>query len=249
MRFFALLAALLGLTASPHTVRAAPQSPCHSVTHEDARYTVCEVDPTTASIRLFWQRPDGAPYATLGALPPTEGPKKSPLLFAMNAGMYHADLKPVGLYVEGGRELTKTSTKNGPGNFHLKPNGVFFVSGGRPGVLETTAFLRQKPKAEFATQSGPMLVIDGKLHPKFIRAEASQKMRNGVGVDARGHVHFAISEDGISFASFGRLYRDVLKCPNALFLDGGSVPTLYAPAIGRGSNFLPLGPMLAVYGR
>jgi uncharacterized protein YigE (DUF2233 family) len=92
-------------------------------------------------------------------------------------------------------------------------------------------------------------VIDGKLHPKFIRAEASQKMRNGVGVDSRGHVHFAISEDGVSFASFGRLYRDLLKCPNALFLDGGSVPTLYAPTIGRGSNFLPLGPMLAVYGR
>jgi uncharacterized protein YigE (DUF2233 family) len=226
----------------------AKPSPCIARTHEGARYTVCTVRIDRATIRLAHARADGSPYATLASLPKTDATTKRPLLFALNAGMFHPDLRPVGLYVEGGKQFMKASTASGPGNFHLKPNGVFFIAGARAGVLETGSYLRARPKADIATQSGPMLVIDGKLHPKFVRAEASRKMRNGVGVTAQGEVVFAISDEPVSFAAFGRLFRDALACPNALFLDGGSVPTLYAPALGRGSNILPMGPMLAVYG-
>lgn len=221
--------------------------PCRSVTHEGAGYTVCEADASKAIVRLFWKQPDGQPYGRLGGLPPKDGGK--PLLFALNGGMFHADLRPVGLFVAGGRQLVPASTAKGPGNFHLKPNGVFWVGQGKAGVAETNAYLKHKPAADIATQSGPMLVIDGKLHPLFVRAEASKKYRDGVGVKADGKsIVFAISDGEVSFASFARLYRDVLKCPNALFLDGGSAPALYAPKLGRGSNLLPLGPMIGVYG-
>ena len=180
-------------------------------------------------------------------MPAAEG--KKPLLFAFNGGMFHADLRPVGLFVAGGQQLVPASTAKGPGNFHLKPNGVFWVGGGKAGVAETGAYLKSKPAADIATQSGPMLVIGGKLHPLFVRAEASQKMRDGVGVTADGRTAiFVISEDPVSFAAFGRLFRDVLKTPNALFLDGGSAPALYSPAMSRGGNFLSLGPMLGIYG-
>lgn len=166
----------------------------------------------------------------------------------MNGGMFHPDYKPVGLYIENGREITRASTRNGPGNFHLKPNGIFYTSGATAGVLETGAYLKAKPQAEFATQSGPMLVINGRLHPRFKSGE-SQKLRNGVGVRDANTIVFAISEGEVSFGAFARLFRDGLKCPNALFLDGGSAPALYSPAMQRGGNFLPLGPMIGVFDR
>ncbi len=254
MRSSATIAATLSLAVmcltafdSSRASAAEQAAPCRQVTHESARYTVCEVDATKATVRLFWKQPDGQPYGRLGGLPAADG--KKPLLFAFNGGMFHADLRPVGLFVAGGQQLVPASTAKGPGNFHLKPNGIFWVGKGKAGVAETSAYLRHKPAADIATQSGPMLVIDGKLHPLFIRAEASKKYRDGVGVKADGKsIVFAISDDEVSFASFARLYRDVLKCPNALFLDGGSAPALYAPKQGRGSNLLPLGPMIGVYG-
>ncbi len=60
---------------------------------------------------------------------------------------------------------------------------------------------------------------------------------------------FAVSDDEVSFEEFGRLFRDDLECRNALFLDGGSVPSLYAPSIRTGGNILPMGPMIGVFAR
>ena len=98
------------------------------------------------------------------------------------------------------------------------------------------------PPARTRLSSAPMLGM--------VTAEGeSRKGRNGVGLRDAHTVVFAISEDEVSFGAFARLFRDTLKCPNALFLDGGSVPTLYIPGGLRGGNFLPLGPMLGVYGK
>jgi uncharacterized protein YigE (DUF2233 family) len=105
--------------------------------------------------------------------------------------------------------------------FNMKPNGVFYVSVDRAAVAETRAFLKQRPQADLATQSGPMLVINGRLHPRFDRHSTSLKTRNGVGVRADGKVIFAIPQGEVSFDAFAHLFRDGLNCPNALFLDGG----------------------------
>ena len=192
-------------------------------------------------MRLFWLGTDGLPYGSLSSLADRQGPRLS---FAMNAGMYDKGQAPVGLYVEDGRELKGASTANGPGNFHLKPNGVFYVKGDRAGVLDTGRYLRAKPAPDFATQSGPMLVIDGKIHPKISADGASQKIRNGVGVRDGGHVAvFAISERPVTFGAFARLFKDSFGCRNALFLDG-SVSSLYAPGLNRSDISRPLGPLV-----
>ena len=143
----------------------------------------------------------------------------------------------------------RASTKPGFGNFHMKPNGVFYMAGAAAGIVETGSFLRQRPQADFATQSGPLLVIEGRLHPRFSRDGGSRKYRNGVGVRDASTVMFAISEDEVSFGAFARLFRDRLKCSNALFLDGGTVPSLYSPVLHRRGNLLPLGPIVGVYER
>jgi hypothetical protein len=121
--------------------------------------------------------------------------------------------------------------------------------GDRAAVAETRAFLKQRTRADLATQSGPMLVINGRVHPRFDERSTSLKARNGVGVRADGKVIFAISQGEVTFDAFARLFRDGLNCPNALFLDGGSASSLYAPSLNRVGNILSLGPMLAVYER
>ena len=251
----AVLALLLAVSGSPGQAReresAAPaggaaSGPCRAASWEGETYTICTVDLRRERVRLFWRGPDGAPYASLSNLAQAQGARLS---FAMNAGMYDQDQAPVGLYVEEGREMKGVSTANGPGNFHLKPNGIFYVKGERVGVLDTARYLRAKLKPDFATQSGPMLVIDGRIHPKISQDGPSQKIRNGVGVrdDGRTAV-FAISERPVSFGAFARLFKDDLGCKNALFLDG-SVSSLYAPALGRSDLSRPLGPLVGAVSR
>jgi len=163
----------------------------------------------------------------------------------MNAGMYHDDYRAVGLYVEGETESHPISTRDGPGNFHLKPNGVFFIADGKAGVLETQNYLAQDITPQFATQSGPMLVIDNQLHPRFIVNSPFLHYRNAVGVDKMGMVIFVISESRVNFDEMARLFRDRLQSPNALFLDG-SISSLYAPEVHRFDWWHSLGPIIGV---
>jgi uncharacterized protein YigE (DUF2233 family) len=245
---FKLALALLALLAWAPSAFAEP-SACRAVAHEGSNYTVCEVDLRRRVVRFFWRRADGQPYGYLSALPRSLSQHRDRLLFATNAGMYDPDYRPVGLYIENGRELVRANTKPGPGNFHMKPNGVLYVAGEFAGVVETGSFLKQKPRADFATQSGPMLVINGRPNPRFARNGESRKHRSGVGSCDPNTLVFAISETEVSFGEFARLFGDRLHCKNALFLDGGSAPSLYSPELGRGGNLLPLGPIIGVYDR
>jgi uncharacterized protein YigE (DUF2233 family) len=243
----ALLIALFALTA-PVRVLAAPATsePCRVVEAQGESFTVCTIDLRRRRLKLFWLQPDGRPYGSLGTLAEAQG---GHLSFAMNAGMYDKDQAPVGLYVEDGREMKPVSTADGPGNFHLKPNGVFWVKGERAGVLDTPHYLRAKIRPDYATQSGPMLVIDGQIHPKISADGPSQKIRNGVGVRDDGHVAvFAISERPVTFGAFARLFKDDLGCRNALFLDG-TVSSLHAPNLGRTDISRPLGPVVGAVTR
>jgi uncharacterized protein YigE (DUF2233 family) len=126
----------------------------------------------------------------------------------------------------------------------MKPNGVFFVDGARAGVMESGAYARAKLAPRFATQSGPMLVIDNAIHPVFKPVSNNAKLRNGVGVDGT-RVVFAISDGAVTFHAFASLFRDVLKTPNALFLDG-SISRLYAPGLNRDDFGLAMGPIVGV---
>ena len=194
LRLFALLwIVFAALGARDGAQSQAQAEPCRPLTEQGNDYVVCEVDVRRYGLRTFWRGPDGAPIGSLDRLPQAANPAEGRLAFAMNGGMYHHDLAPVGLYVENGQELKHASTANGPGNFHMKPNGIFWVGAGRVGVSETGRYLRERPRAEFATQSGPMLVINGRIHPKISDQGVSRKIRNGVGVRDAHTAVFAIS--------------------------------------------------------
>jgi uncharacterized protein YigE (DUF2233 family) len=242
-----LVAAIFGLLLASSAARVEAE-PCRSETFDGAPYTICSFDLRQSDLRIFWRNEAGEPYGSFATLATGLAREGLTLEFAMNGGMYDRALSPVGLYIENGRELKAANTADAAGNFHLKPNGVFYIDGDEAGVLETGKFLAHRPAAEFATQSGPMLVIDGDIHPRFIADSDSLKRRNGVGVSGPHEVHFAISESGVSFHAFARLFRDRLGCDNALFLDG-TVSSLYAPGIGRHDAWHRFGPIIAVVRR
>jgi uncharacterized protein YigE (DUF2233 family) len=99
-----LVAAAISLVDHNDSARAQPQ-PCRAREYAHNAYTICEVDLGKHTVKLYWKRSDGTPYAYLSSLPRVLEHETGRLLFATNAGMFDPALKPVGLYVEQGGSL------------------------------------------------------------------------------------------------------------------------------------------------
>jgi uncharacterized protein YigE (DUF2233 family) len=219
--------------AAPTPTPSAPAAPsaCKAVVFEDVPLTHCIADPARHRIRMANLGPDKQPYGSLSAFAASVDP--ATVAFAMNGGMYGDDLKALGYYVENGERLKELDRAEGEGNFYMKPNGVFFGSGGTWKVLGSNTFFNTvKDRPEFGTQSGPLLLVDGKLHPQIQDNGPSRAIRNGVGVSADGKAHFVVSDAPINFGQLARYFRDEVKVANALYLDG-QVSSLWDPARGR----------------
>ena len=218
-------------------------SACAPATFEDIALTHCIADPAAHRITTALAPVSGDDFGTLKGW--AAGRDASAIAFAMNAGMYGDDLRPLGYFVQESERLSELARGDGDGNFYLKPNGVFFGTGGAWQILDTGTFLRTiGTRPQFGTQSGPMLVINGELHPEFQDNGPSRAIRNGVGIDADGRAHFVISQSPISFGQFARFFKDELGTPNALYLDG-NVSSLWDPATGR-MDAGRVGPLLVV---
>jgi uncharacterized protein YigE (DUF2233 family) len=244
------LLALLGVTVlgmglgTAGSQETGHKGPCRDIAYEGIPYTICEVS-LQDDLRLWLDDAAGKPLGTFERVTAALAPQER-LVFAMNAGMYHADRGPVGLFVAGGQERHAIVTSEGPGNFGLLPNGVFCAEDAGFRVVESRSFKAAAPACRIATQSGPMLVIDGQLHPRFLPDSDSFNIRNGVGVSGDGQkAWFAISNRAVTFHQFARLFRDHLHTPNALFLDG-SISRLAVPALGRQDFGVPMGPIIGV---
>lgn len=182
------------------------------VTHAHRDWSVVRVDLRQHTLLLegFGEQPN-----TLAEL----GPHK----VAMNAGMYLSDLNPVGLYVSEGTEQAPLELgPGGGGNFFLKPNGVFSIAEGGAAVTESTLWAAG-PRAgtRIATQSGPLLVQNGVLHPELNPSSTSTYTRNGICAPDPQTVLLFISQRPVSLWKAASFARDGLGCQDALYLDGG----------------------------
>ncbi|MDK8872456.1 phosphodiester glycosidase family protein [Paracoccus sp. SSJ] len=223
---------------------------CEKRDFDGQGYVICTLTAgQEPGLRLWLNGPDGRTLGDFTAVRRTLAQGES-LGFAMNAGMYHPDFSPVGLYVSDGVSQHDLVTAGGGGNFGMLPNGVFCAGGARPyQVIESRAFAKAAPDCRLATQSGPMLVIDGALHPRFLVDSDSRYIRNGVGVSPDGQTAwFAISDRAVTFHQFGRLFRDGLGARDALYFDG-SISRLYAPGLGRADFGRRLGPIIGYVGQ
>jgi prepilin-type processing-associated H-X9-DG protein len=218
---------------------APPESACHRELFEGSSFILC--DPGTGAVEIH------SGHRSFSSLQSSLGSRSADVAFAMNAGMFDDAGKPVGLMVEDGRQLHAINRRTrGFGNFHLMPNGVFLVR--KDGRAEVMTGDRYKPSSTiaFATQSGPMLLIDGKMHPRFDQDGQSRYIRNGVGIDPNGRPLFVISLGAVSFGKLARFLRDRHRVRNALFLDG-SVSSLWDPASNRMDAFTELGPIVVAF--
>jgi uncharacterized protein YigE (DUF2233 family) len=221
-------------------------SVCRPEIFEDSPLTHCMADPAIHTVRTALDGSDGKVLESVGALAMSMGGDARRVAFAVNGGMYDDAGRPIGYFVKDGERLQRLNRNPGPGNFHLLPNGVFFGTDGEWQVMTSEDFVETvEERPQFATQSGPMLLIDGELHPDISPDGASRKIRNAVGVDDAGRAHFLISEAPLSMGKLARFYRDVLNVENALFLDG-TVSQLWDPAKDRIDSGIPVGPLIVV---
>ncbi len=189
-------------------------------------------------IHFFWKNKKGQRYANFTKLNEALRLEGDSLLFAVNGGMYMPDHHPQGLYIESGKTLKTIDEGKGKGNFYMQPNGIFLIDNEGAKVVETTKF-DQSNSTIFATQSGPMLLIDGAIHPAFNEGSKNLHIRNGVGIAEDGSVVFAISNKPVNFYDFASLFKEKYGCQNALYLDG-FVSKCYLPELNRndkGANF------------
>lgn len=164
------------------------------------------------------------------------------LSFAMNAGMFHPGFSPVGLYVERTKVIQSLNKSKGLGNFFLQPNGVLGWNKKQALILTTQQYSRRDFNVDYATQSGPMLVIDGKINSLFLPDSQSNKIRNGVGI-RNNKLYFVISKNSVSFYKFAQFFQRNLSVEQALYLDG-SISSLYVQKDKRNDQQFAMGPMV-----
>jgi uncharacterized protein YigE (DUF2233 family) len=218
----------------------------YSLTYQGVNFDIYNVPMVQNGLKLLCTDDQKVPFRDVKTLKSYLENRHQQLVFAMNAGMYTTENLPKGVYIEQKQTIFPLDTaQSGFGNFYLQPNGVFAFDDTSAVVLTTSIFQKQLKNYNYATQSGPLLVINNAINPVFTSDSKSLYIRNGVGITQGGKIVFAISNQPINFYLFAQLFKDELHCPNALFLDG-AISKMYAPEINRFDVNGDLGPFVVL---
>lgn len=214
-----LLTITIGFIGVSYSCSSNKQKPETNTPKEDERFITRIVNVQNEDLKLYWKNDQGEIIKNFLNLKSLVESKRQTLLFAMNAGMFNKDFSPQGLFIDQQVSISKLDTSSGDGNFYLKPNGVFYITtDNKAQVCQTTDFI-DNGNIKYATQSGPMLVINGEIHPVFKQGSTNLHIRNGVGILPDNNVIFAMSKAKINLYDFASYFQS-LGCKNALYLDG-----------------------------
>ena len=199
-----------------------------------------EVDLTREKVELVWKDHNHKLYSNIGRVLNQD----TTISMIMNAGMYTVKQNPLGLYIENGKVITPVNkTEHAYGNFYMQPNGIFYLQNQCPKISPTIDF-KLDTTINYATQSGPLLLINGNFHPKFVQGSKNTHIRNGVGILPNGNPLFAISSEKINFYDFANFFKQK-GCVNALYLDG-SISRAYIPSQNHHDKGGKFGVMIVV---
>lgn len=211
-------------------------------------YGVFRANPRDVS--LHWQDEHGQAYQGLYTLKRALEKENQHIFMLMNAGIYSKNHTPAGLWIEKKQLLSPLNRRHGKGNFHILPNGVFFIARQHAKILTTAAYQKGAYQPVFAVQSGPMLLIDGKINRRFVKNLSSPYKRNAVCTKKDGTLYFIMTESYQSGSEWPSFYRlaEALKsigCYQALYLDG-AISAWYIPRVSNIFHWKPFVGMIAV---
>lgn len=195
---------------------------------DEVKFIDYRIDLKKQNLKFYWKNNRNEPFRSLKNLKDWLDSSGQKLVFATNGGMYKTDNSPLGLFIQDSKVVTRLNTASGNGNFYLKPNGVFYITTDNKAVICKTENFKNDSKIKYATQSGPMLVMDGQIHPAFKQGSTNLNIRNGVGLLPNGELLFVMSKTEVNFYDFADYFKKA-GCKNALYLDG-FVSRTYLPA-------------------
>ncbi|MGU3375285.1 phosphodiester glycosidase family protein [Chryseobacterium sp. M5A1_1a] len=211
---------------------------CKEKIQDENTFVVYQVNPKKQNLNFYWKNNKNEILKNIDHLKNEVESKNEKLVFAMNGGMFEPDNSPKGLYIENFKILKSIDTLQGSGNFYLPPNGIFYLTqNNEPGIVETKKY-KQNTEIKYATQSGPMLLTNGKINPVFQKDSKNLNIRNGVGILENGEIILAMSKKEINFYSLAEFFKE-RGCKNALYFDG-YVSRTYLPEknwIQKDGNF------------
>lgn len=188
------------------------------------KFDIAKIKPKNInSLSFYYKDENNQKFTDIGHLKN----QKEELIFATNGGIFSKTYEPLGLYIENGVTISKLNTNGGEGNFYLQPNGIFLIKRDKAEIIETKKY-QNSSNTLFATQSGPLLVVDNKINSSFDENSSNKYIRNGVGIDKKGNIFFAISNQPVTFYEFASFFKEQLKCNYALYLDG-AISEMYVP--------------------
>lgn len=190
-----------------------------STKEESDLFVTYKVDVKKSDLKMYWKNDKNELFNSIGNLKAWVESKNKQLLFAMNGGMYMEDRSPLGLYIENTKQLRRLNTAHGSGNFYLQPNGVFYITTDNKAAICKTSDFESSRKIKYATQSGPLLLVDGVINSVFTKGSSNTNIRNGVGILPTGEVVFTLSKEAVNFYDFAKYFQD-MGCKYALYLDG-----------------------------
>lgn len=215
------------------------------ITQDGADFDAVVVDLRRAHVRLYWQDDHHERFGDFPRLRAALQAQGRRLLAATNAGIFEPGYVPTGLLIERGQLLHPLNLAPGHGNFFLRPNGVFYIGPAGAGIVVSERFATVAAGTKEATQSGPVLLLDGAVPAALSPTSRNRRLRSGVCVISPWLIALAISRGEVTFHALARMFHRSLGCRSALYLDG-TISGLYAPGLGRRDD--AHGPYAAILG-
>lgn len=214
--------------------------------YKSVNYMIFKANPENTI--LLWQNDQQKNYAEMRKAKEALKKQGKQVSMMMNAGIFDPEYRPAGLWIENGKTLRPLNTRKGKGNFHIQPNGVFYLKGKQAGIMTTQAWQKANIKPDFALQSGPMLLIDGQINSRFYKEQHSPYKRNAVCITKNKELYFIITtayqEEWPHFYRFAEALRS-FGCYQALYLDG-TLSNYYLTGVSNTFHWKEFAGMIAV---
>jgi uncharacterized protein YigE (DUF2233 family) len=183
----------------------------------------CPFDLTHRPLKVFYLNQAGEAFRSIAALEEDLHLHHEHLLCATNGALFDVGEKPLGwLVVDGVRLHPLNQRQEGSGNFYLQPNGALVIDAAGASIMSTnevSARELQLAPITIGLQSGPILIRDGVINPRFLADSTSRFTRNAVCLLSPAHGVLLYAPEPVSLFEFSQALLD-FGCRDALYLDG-----------------------------